>query len=82
MSTDGGTTSPTTAAAAGLADGSYQFRAVVTDPAGNSSTSNAISVMVDTTAPTAGTLSFTNLTDTGSANDDAGSPRTARSISA
>ncbi len=67
VSTDGGTTwSPTTAAQSGLADGSYQFRAIVTDPAGNNSTSNAISVIVDNTAPVAGTLSFLNLTDTGS----------------
>src|SRR4029453_992942 len=50
----------------GLADGSYQFRAVVTDPAGNSSTTAAISVVVDNTAPVAGTLSFANLSDTGS----------------
>ncbi len=58
--------SPTTAAQSGLADGSYQFRAVVTDPAGNNSTSNAIRVVVDNTAPAAGTLTFLNLTDTGS----------------
>src|SRR5689334_25353210 len=38
----------------------------LTDPAGNSSTSNPISVIVDNTAPNAGTLSFTGLTDTGS----------------
>jgi len=50
----------------GLADGSYQFRAVVTDPAGNSSNTSAISVIVDNTAPEAGTLSFVDLTDTGS----------------
>ena len=42
------------------------FRAVVTDPAGNSSTSNAIEVIVDNTDPTAGTLAFANLTDSGS----------------
>src|SRR5689334_23719179 len=30
----------------------------LTDPAGNSSTSNAIAVIVDNTAPNAGTLSF------------------------
>ena len=51
----------TTASQSGLADGDYQFRAVVTDPAGNSSTSNAIEVIVDNTAPTAGTLAFANL---------------------
>ena len=54
------------ASQSGLADGDYQFRAVVTDPAGNSSTSNAIEVIVDNTDPTAGTLSFANLTDSGS----------------
>ena len=37
------------ASQSGLADGDYQFRAVVTDPAGNSSTSNAIEVIVDNT---------------------------------
>src|SRR5205085_10395177 len=49
----------------GLADGSYQFRAVVTDNAGNSSNTTAISVIVDNTAPTAGTLTFANLADSG-----------------
>src|SRR6185437_15328344 len=62
----GGTWTTTTASQSNLADGDYQFRAIVTDPAGNSSTSNTIEVKVDNTAPTAGTLSFANLTDTGS----------------
>src|SRR5712671_1865746 len=53
----------------GLADGDYRFRAVVTDPAGNSSISAAIEVVVDNTAPTAGTLTFSNLTDTGRTTD-------------
>ena len=44
-----------------------QFRAVVTDNAGNSSNTAAIAVIVDNTAPTAGTLSFANLTDSGHA---------------
>src|SRR5256884_195310 len=67
VSTDGGLNWSTTPAAQNtLADGAYQFRAVVTDPAGNSSTSNTIAVIVDNTNPTAGTLSFANLTDTGS----------------
>src|SRR5207237_9868912 len=44
----------------------YLFHAVVTDPAGNSSTTSSINVIVDNTAPTAGTLSFANLADTGS----------------
>ncbi|MFQ3459989.1 Ig-like domain-containing protein, partial [Bradyrhizobium sp. UFLA01-814] len=69
QSTNGGTTwTSTTANQSGLADGDYLFHAVVTDPAGNSSTSNAIEVKVDNTAPSAGTLSFSNLTDTGTAN--------------
>ena len=63
---DGGAWTSTTASQSGLADGDYQFRAVVTDPAGNSSTSNAIEVIVDNTDPTAGTLAFANLTDSGS----------------
>src|SRR5205085_469238 len=49
----------------GLADGSYQFRAVVTDNAGNRATTTAISVIVDYTEQTAGTLTFANLADTG-----------------
>src|SRR5439155_9255023 len=49
----------------GLADGSYQFRAVVTDNAGNFSNTAAIAVIVDNTAPTAGTLTFAGLTDSG-----------------
>ncbi|WP_186467467.1 Ig-like domain-containing protein, partial [Bradyrhizobium stylosanthis] len=72
VSTDGGATwATTTSAQSNLADGSYQFRAVVSDPAGNSSASNAISVVVDNTAPVAGTLSFSGLDDTGSANTPA-----------
>ncbi|TKB77299.1 MAG: DUF4347 domain-containing protein [Nitrospira sp.] len=52
VSTDGGSTwMPTTAAQTALADGSYQFRAQVSDLAGNSSMSNIVSVIVDTTAP-------------------------------
>ncbi|MGY4478358.1 Ig-like domain-containing protein [Bradyrhizobium sp. USDA 3364] len=67
VSTDGGATWSTTSAnQSTLADGTYSFHAVVTDPAGNSSTSNAITVTVDNTAPAAGTLAFANLTDTGS----------------
>src|SRR5206468_6583876 len=45
----------------------YQSRAVVTDNAGNSSNTAPIAVIVDNTAPTAGTLSFANLLDTGHA---------------
>ncbi|TWA88548.1 Ig-like protein group 3, partial [Bradyrhizobium stylosanthis] len=72
VSTDGGTTwAATSSAQSDLADGNYQFRATVTDAAGNSATSNTISVIVDNTAPTAGTLSFSGLDDTGSANTPA-----------
>src|SRR5439155_3033522 len=68
-STNGGSTWTSTAAnQSGLADGDYLFHAVVTDNAGNSSTTSAIEVKVDNTAPTAGTLSFSNLTDSGTAN--------------
>ncbi|MGY8638125.1 Ig-like domain-containing protein, partial [Bradyrhizobium sp. 14AA] len=66
----GGTWSTTTAAQSNLTDGSYQFRAVVSDPAGNSSTSNVVTVVVDTTAPTAGTLSLSSYTDSGSSSSD------------
>ena len=59
--------SATVASQSGLADGSYRFRAVVTDPAGNSAISNTISVVVDNTVPVAGTLAFSGLVDSGSA---------------
>ena len=69
VSTDGGLNWTTTAAnLSNLADADYRFRAQVTDAAGNSSTSNVIEVVVDNTVPAAGTLSFANLTDTGTAN--------------
>ncbi|MDD3494477.1 MAG: Ig-like domain-containing protein [Dysgonamonadaceae bacterium] len=67
---DGSTWNTTTASQSSLGDESYQFRAVVTDSAGNSSTTNVINVTVDNTNPTAGTLSFSNLTDSGSSNTD------------
>src|SRR5207248_5784576 len=72
-STDVSTCAPTTVSQTTLADGDYRFRAVVTDPAGNSSTSNVIEVVVDNTAPVAGTLSFAagTLTDTGSSQSPA-----------
>uniref|UniRef100_UPI00168217A3 DUF4347 domain-containing protein n=2 Tax=unclassified Calothrix TaxID=2619626 RepID=UPI00168217A3 len=71
VSTDGGTEwTETTASQTDLADGDYQFRAVVTDTAGNTSNSNVISVTVDNTAPTAGTLSLDNFTDSGASNSD------------
>ena len=57
----GGWTDLGSSSLSGLADGSYQFRAVVTDPAGNSSNTSAISVIVDNTAPT--DLGFNYLSD-------------------
>src|SRR5439155_917008 len=69
VSTDGGTTwTATTDRKSVVYDDSEQLHAVVTDPAGNSSTTAAIAVIVDNTAPSAGTLTFANLTDTGTAN--------------
>src|SRR5207253_2610566 len=67
VSTDGGSTwSTTSSSQSGLADGSYQFHAVVTDPAGNSSTTSPIGRAAGKKTADAGTLSFANLTDTGS----------------
>jgi len=69
VSTDNGSTwTSTTAAQTSLADGGYQFRAVVTDTAGNSSNSNTSSVLIDTVAPTV--LSLALATDSGSSNSD------------
>ena len=71
VSADGGTSwSTTTAAQSNLADGTYQFRTVVTDVAGNTATSSAITVTVDTSAPAAGTLALTNFADSGSSGTD------------
>ena len=53
VSTNGGSTwTSTTNTQTSLADGDYQFHAVVTDVAGNSSTTAAIEVKIDTTPPT------------------------------
>ncbi len=54
----------------GLADGTYLFRATVTDAAGNTSTTATQTVTIDTNRPTAGTLSLTGFTDTGSSSSD------------
>src|SRR5207247_258176 len=71
VSTHGGTSWPTTPSLHGtLPIGAYQYRAIVTDAAGNSANTAAISVTVDNTAPAAGTLAFANLTDTGSSTSD------------
>src|SRR5262249_61512835 len=54
VSTNGGSSwSSTSATQTSLTDGDYLFRAVVTDPAGNSSTSNTIEVIIDNTKPVA-----------------------------
>ncbi|NCA14517.1 MAG: hypothetical protein EBS89_10355, partial [Proteobacteria bacterium] len=52
-----------------LSDGTYTVRALVTDLAGNQSTTSGITVYVDTTAPTAGTLTMTT-PDNGSSGSD------------
>src|SRR5204863_453106 len=65
------TWSATGASQTSLADGNYRIHAVVTDPAGNASTTAAIAVIVDNTAPSAGTLSFVGLDDTGSSQSPA-----------
>jgi Ca2+-binding RTX toxin-like protein len=54
----GGSWSSTASAQNNLADGVYQFRAVVTDAAGNSANTNTISLVVDSTAPNAPQLSL------------------------
>ena len=48
-----------------LADGIYQYKAIVTDVAGNTSETAVQKVIVDTTAPQAGELILAALTDTG-----------------
>ncbi|WP_026471584.1 Ig-like domain repeat protein [Alkanindiges illinoisensis] len=71
VSTDGGKSwTATTATQSNLTDGSYQFRAKVTDTAGNSSFSEVQAVTVDTIAPVAGNLSITGLADSGSSTTD------------
>jgi intracellular sulfur oxidation DsrE/DsrF family protein len=68
VSKDNGAWTTTTANQTNLTDGVYQFKAIVTDVAGNSA-GNYLKVTVDNTAPAAGVLSFNNLTDTGSSTD-------------
>ncbi len=66
VSTDGGATfSTTTASQSGLADGTYIYRALITDAAGNTATTATQTVTIDRTAPSAGTLSLTGFSDTG-----------------
>ncbi|EHU2952809.1 Ig-like domain repeat protein [Acinetobacter baumannii] len=66
VSTDEGKTwQETTIAQKDLADGVYQYKAVVTDAAGNTSETAVQKVVVDTTAPQAGKLTLSDLNDTG-----------------
>ncbi|MDV2936929.1 Ig-like domain-containing protein, partial [Acinetobacter baumannii] len=66
VSTDEGKTwQETTVAQKDLTDGVYQYKAVVTDAAGNTSETAIQKVVVDTTAPQAGKLTLSDLNDTG-----------------
>ncbi|NUF23807.1 BapA prefix-like domain-containing protein, partial [Acinetobacter oleivorans] len=62
---DGKTWQETTVTQKDLADGSYLYKAVVTDRAGNTSETAIQKVVVDTTAPKAGELTLVDLSDTG-----------------
>ncbi|WP_284083154.1 Ig-like domain-containing protein [Acinetobacter pittii] len=62
---DGKTWQETTVAQKDLADGVYQYKAVITDVAGNTSETIVQKVVVDTTAPQAGELTLAALADTG-----------------
>jgi len=62
---DGKTWQETTADQKDLADGVYQYKAVVTDLAGNTSETAVQKVVVDTTAPQAGEMTLSDLSDTG-----------------
>ncbi|WP_171251344.1 Ig-like domain-containing protein, partial [Acinetobacter pittii] len=62
---DGKTWQETTVTQKDLADGIYQFKALVTDVAGNISETSVQKVVVDTTAPQAGELTLAALADTG-----------------
>jgi Ca2+-binding RTX toxin-like protein len=68
VSVDGGAFHSTGATQAGLADGNYQFRAIVTDAAGNSATTAAVSVKIDATAP--GAPSITAFSDNSGSKGD------------
>ncbi|MGT2550744.1 biofilm-associated Ig-like repeat protein Blp1 [Acinetobacter geminorum] len=62
---DGKTWQETTVTQKDLTDGVYQYKAIVTDVAGNTSETAIQKVVVDTTAPQAGELTLFDLTDTG-----------------
>ena len=68
-SLNGGAFATTTASQSGLTDGDYQFRALVTDAAGNTSTSNVIEVVVDNAAPAEAVAITAIATDTGTVGD-------------
>ncbi|OBN66641.1 biofilm-associated Ig-like repeat protein Blp1 [Acinetobacter baumannii] len=66
VSTDEGKTwQETTVVQKDLADGIYQYKAVVTDAAGNTSETAVQKVVVDTTTPHSGELTLSDLNDTG-----------------
>ncbi|WP_035357257.1 Ig-like domain-containing protein, partial [Acinetobacter calcoaceticus] len=67
---EGKTWQETTVAQKDLADGSYLYKAVVTDRAGNASETAIQKVIVDTTAPQAGELTLSDLSDTGVSTTD------------
>ncbi|MDR0071655.1 Ig-like domain-containing protein, partial [Acinetobacter sp. 11520] len=62
---EGKTWQETTVNQKDLADGVYQYKAIVTDIAGNTSETAIQKVVVDTTAPQAGELTLSDLSDTG-----------------
>ncbi len=65
VSTNGGASwSATTASQANLADGNYSFRATLTDAAGNSTSSNILSMTVDTTNPSTPVVTAQTTTST------------------
>jgi hypothetical protein len=71
ISTDGGKTwQNTSAEQANLADGQYQFRAQVTDAAGNSAVTEVLNLSVDKIAPVAGNVILADFTDTGGSTSD------------
>ncbi|MDC5510372.1 Ig-like domain-containing protein, partial [Acinetobacter baumannii] len=66
VSTDNGKTwQETTTAQKDLTDGIYQYKALVTDAAGNTSETAVQKVVLDTTTPQAGELTLSDLNDTG-----------------
>jgi hypothetical protein len=67
---DGKTWQEITADQKDLADGSYLYKAVVTDVAGNTSETAVQKVVVDTAAPKAGELTLSDLSDTGVSTTD------------